>query len=1136
MSFVHLHTHSEYSLLDGACRIESLIHAALEEGMPALAITDHGTMYGVVQFYKAAKETGLKGIIGCEVYVAPRHRTDREPKRDDDMYHLTLLVKDASGYRNLMRLVTEASLSGFYYKPRVDMDLLCECSEGLIALSGCLAGQIPRALLDNRYDEAQALAFEYQDIFGKDGFYLEVQDHGLIEQGRINEGLIRIAKESSIPLVATNDVHYMTGEDAKIHDILLAIQTGKTINDERRLRFPTDQFYFKSSQEMRRLFSYIPEALENTLRIAEECDYQLSLGELHFPDYQVPDGYNVHEYLVHSCYEGLNRRYAFPSDEAKARLEYELSVIGNMGYSGYFLIVQDFVNAAHNRGISVGPGRGSAVGSLVAYVLGITNIDPLKYNLLFERFLNPERVSMPDIDIDFAPEGRDEIIKYVMEKYGQDRVAQIITFGTMAARGAIRDVGRAMNIPISQVDKIAKLIPQGASLSGDESVLRDLEEVLSDDEELRELIKVAVAIEGLPRHSSTHASGVVISREPLVNLVPLQRPNDGNVAITQYPMRDIEDIGLLKMDFLGVEELSVIDRTVMIIRKTKGIELDLDAIPLDDSATYELLAKGDTSGVFQLSSELGKRTLRDVKPSIFEDLIATVALVRPGPAAMAPEYVQRKNFDAKVEYPHPSLIPILKETYGIMLYQEQVMQVASALAGFSLGEADQLRRGMAKKEPEALAAMKERFLKGCRVKGIDLGVAESIFELMEYFSGYGFNKSHAAAYARIAYETAYLRSHYPTEFMAAVLTREKNNYPKIASYIEECRRDGFKIFGPDVNESLGDFTVVKDKEIRFGLSAVKNVGEGAVNAIITARREKGKFTSIFDLCEKVDTGQVNKKALESLIKVGALDSLQGHRAQLLAVYELAIERGARLQRERASKQRSLFDLVGNGGISIRDREPELPVLPELSKEDLLHMERELLGIYVSGHPLEGMRDLLEALTSMSMAELSSCEDGSNVTVGGLLRNVRALVTKSGKNMCFLTLEDLTESVEVVVFPNVYENYSSYIHLEEAFLITGRLEVREESLKIMAQSIAPLKSGAVTINMSGIDKKNPEIFRSLKRILLDYRGEIPVFLKIETAGKFSLILTPPELWISLDGQVKEEVKEILGTDSWMYTFN
>jgi DNA polymerase-3 subunit alpha len=750
--------------------------------------------------------------------------------------------------------------------------------------------------------------------------------------------------------------------------------------------------------------------------------------------------------------------------------------------------------------------------------------------LLFERFLNPQRVSMPDIDIDFAPEGRDEIIGYVMETYGRDHVAQIITFGTMAARAAIRDVGRAMNIPIPQVDRIVKLLPSGVSLADEEAIskVQELEDLLEQNSKLRTLMRVAGALEGLPRHSSTHASGVVISREPLVQRVPLQRA--GDVAITQYAMADIEAIGLLKMDFLGVEELSVLEHTVRLIEKTRGETVDLEEIPLDDERTYELLSQGDTVGVFQLSSELGKRTLRQVKPGIFEDIIATVALVRPGPGAMTPEYVRRKNFGAQVEYPHPSLVPILEETYGIMLYQEQVMQVASVLAGFTLAEADQLRRGMAKKDPKALTALKERFLEGCECRGIHEEVALRIFDSMEYFSGYGFNKSHAAAYARIAYESAYLRANYPTEFMAAALTRERNNYDKLSLYIEDCRRKGIRVEGPDVNESSGEFTPFGDKKIRFGLEAVKNVGRNAVEAIMAGRDKHGRFTSLFDFCEKVDMAQVNKKAIESLIRAGALDSLGAHRAQLLGVYEVAADRGGRLQREKASGQTSLFDLVENPH-ALGAGEPQLPDIPPFSKRQLLEMEKELLGFYVSGHPLEDMEKLLHMITNVSVAELPNCQDGSQVSIGGILRHVRQLTTKSGKLMSFLNLEGITGNVEVIMFPDVHREFSTYLQPEEAFLVIGRLELRENSIKVIAQSLAPLKDGIVIIKTPSEDGRG-ELLK-LQSTLTHYKGQVPVFLKMGIGEKEALILTTPGSWVLPTDELFSQVKALLGEDAPMY---
>ncbi|HZK17909.1 MAG TPA: DNA polymerase III subunit alpha, partial [Clostridia bacterium] len=905
-NFVHLHVHTEYSLLDGAARIKDVIKTAKKMGMKSLAITDHGVMYGVVDFYKYCKKEGIKPILGCEVYVAPRTMKDRTPKVDDVLYHLVLLAENQVGYQNLLSLVSVSFTEGFYYKPRVDLDALEKNSEGLIALSGCLAGHIPSLLAQDETEEAAKAAERYLEIFGPGNFFLEIQDHGMPEQRKINPRLIELGRELDIPLVATNDVHYVKSEDADIQDVLLCIQTGKTIDDSDRMRFSSRELYLKSGQEMGEIFGDIPDALDRTGEIADRCSVELDFDEMHLPHYRVPEGFNVKTYLRDLCYKGVLERYGHTDDVLKNRLEYELGIIEQMDYSAYFLIVWDFINFAEQKEIPVGPGRGSAAGSLVAYSLGITNIDPMRYDLLFERFLNPERVSMPDIDIDFCFERRGEVIEYVVEKYGKDRVAQIITFGTMAARAAIRDVGRVLNMPYGEVDKVAKMVPTelGVTIAKALATNPDLKELAETDEQVGHLIKLASGLEGMPRHASTHAAGVVISREPLTQYVPLYKTSDGAVT-TQFAKEQVEELGLLKMDLLGLRTLTVIGETIKQIKHNHGVDLDIDEISLKDPKTYEMLVRGEGIGVFQLESSGMRSILRDLKPERFDDIIALVALYRPGPlgSGMVDDFIKGKHGEKKVSYLHPKLEPILKDTYGVILYQEQVMRIANDLAGFSLGEADLLRRAMGKKKPEILAGLREQFISGAVKNDVDAKVAGEIFDLMEFFAGYGFNKSHSAAYACVSYQTAYLKANYPLEYMANLLTSVLDNTDKLVVYINECKRLGISLLPPSVNESMHSFTVTGDK-LRFGLGAVKNVGLGAVEAIIANREKEGPFKNYEDFCRRIDARLVNKRALESMIMGGAFDSLGYGRSQLMAVLEAGLELAHKSQKERESGQLS----------------------------------------------------------------------------------------------------------------------------------------------------------------------------------------------------------------------------------------
>lgn len=1155
--FVHLHLHTEYSLLDGAARIEDLVRRAKDMGMTALAITDHGVMYGVVHFYKACKKHGIKPIIGCEVYVAPRSRLDRAPRVDDSPHHLVLLAENQEGYRNLMKLCSLGSLEGFYYKPRVDEELLRRHSRGLIALSACLAGQIPSHLAEGDYDRARDAALRYREIFGPDNFFLELQDHSLQEQIAVNQGLIAISSETGIPLVATNDCHYLDRSVARAHDVLLCIQTAKCVDDPGRLRFPNDEFYLKSPEEMHGSFGHIPGAMENTVRIADRAKVDFEFGQVHLPHYQIPDGYHDGSYLRKVCYDRLPSRYpeisgrpsglagkpSGPGKEAPEpagglpeargsevirRLDYELSMIERMGYSSYFLIVWDFIEFARSRGIPVGPGRGSAAGSLVAYVLGITNIDPLRYGLLFERFLNPDRVDLPDIDIDFCFERRGEVIEYVFNKYGHDCVAQVITFGTMAARAAIRDVGRALNMPYGDVDRIAKLVPMqlGITLEHALEVTPELREAYQSKPEVKELLDLARAVEGMPRHASVHAAGVVITREPLTEYVPLQRTNDG-IVVTQFDMDLLKDLGLLKMDFLGLRTLTVLDYAVGLIRAGRGEQVNLDNLPLDDRGTYEMLSRGEALGVFQLESSWVRDMLKQMKPSRFEDIVAAVALCRPGPMENIPAYTRAKEEGA--HYPHPALEPILKDTYGIMIYQEQILQVAAAMAGFTLGQADLLRRAVAKKKREDLDKYRELFVSGCLKEGYSGKLGNEMYDLIMKFANYGFNRSHAAAYGMVAYQTAYLKAHYPVEFMAALLTSVMGSTEKVALYIEECRRLRIRVLPPDINESTSKFAVVGG-EIRFGLSAVKNVGEAAIEAIVRARVEFGRFTSLSDFCEKVDARHLTRKAIESLVKAGAFDSTGGRRSQLLAVLDQTIEGAQAVQRHRQSGQISFFDL-GTSATAAESRvfaaRDRLPPIDEFPQNTLLTMEKEILGLYITGHPLAQYQKQLEAKTTAFIAGLKEIPDATTVTLGGLVAGQKRVVTRNGENMVFLSLEDSTGVVEVVVFPRVLARAAGLLREDAVVLVRGRLSLQEDEAKILAEEISAL-GDPMKVHVKIEADQNSLIVSDVLSMLRKYPGDRPVILYFVPAKK--KVETKPQFWVNGSNELLADLHELLGEGS------
>jgi DNA polymerase-3 subunit alpha len=1111
MSFVHLHVHTEYSLLDGACRIDELIDQAVAFNMPAVAITDHGVMYGVVDFYKKAIEKGIKPIIGCEVYVAPASRFDK--KQRTDLFHLILLAKDFEGYKNLIKLVSLSFLEGFYYKPRVDKDLLRQYSKGLVALSSCLAGEIPTYILQNNIERAKNAIKEYLDIFGED-FYLELQNNGMEEQEYVNNYLIRLAKEFNVPLVATNDVHYLRKEDAEIHDILLCIQTGSKLNDKDRLRFKTNEFYFKSPDEMINLFKDVPEAIENTFKIAERCNVEIPLNNIILPVFEVPEGETLDSYFEKLCWEGAKKRFGenIPQ-EIKERLSYEISVIKQMGFSGYFLIVQDFVNYAKSKGIPVGPGRGSAAGSLVSYVLGITNIEPTRWGLIFERFLNPERVTMPDIDIDFCFERREEVIEYVRNKYGREHVAQIITFGTMAARASVRDVGRVLDVPYNEVDRIAKLIPPNTSIEEALSTSEELRNLVESNPQAKRIIEIAKRIEGNARHASIHAAGIVISKDPLMEYVPLQVMN-GNDVVTQFPMTNLEELGLLKMDFLGLRTLTVIYDTVKKIKENYGIEIDINNISLTDEKVYELLQKGDTIGVFQLESRGMRNLLRDIKPEKFEDLIAVLALYRPGPLGRLESYIKRKRGEEKVEYMHPALEPILSETYGVIIYQEQVMEIAHKLAGFTLGQADVLRRAMGKKKPEVMEEQRGIFVKGAVERGIPEEVAVEIFEDMAKFAEYGFNKSHSAAYAFVSFQTAYLKVYYPKEYMASLLTSVKNNTTKLSKYIAEAKRIGIKILPPDINESMVDFTVTP-QGIRFGLSAIKNVGENVAEAIVE-EREKGKFKSIFDFIKRLSSKVINKRALESLIKSGAFDSFGYSRRALLANIDKILE-SAQVIKKAHVGQVSLIDLEA------LPQDEFINNMPEFSIDEILDMEKEMLGFYVSYDPQEELRKLSEKLFDYTIDDLLEIESGSQVVVPGILKNVREVIDRKNQKMLFATLEDFTGEAEITVFSSVYSNHKDILREGKKVIISGRLEVdkdeSEERIKIIVDQVGDLEGNILLIQLD--NRIGYEVLFRIKEILKNKKGLVPVIIRFDE----NAILTAPDFWITYDEELKKNLDNL-----------
>jgi len=1142
--FVHLHVHTAYSLLDGAIRIQDVLDdhggirskgvmtAAREMGMTAVAVTDHGNMFGVLTFYEAALKAGLRPVIGSELYVAPMGRFRRE--QQDPRYHLVLLAQNETGYKNLIKLVTIGNLEGFYYKPRVDFETLQAHQEGLIALTACLSGHVPSLLLAGREEEALKIAREYARIF-EGRFYLELQQNGLPEQAAANQGLKRIAAELNLPLVATNDCHYLRREDAEAHDVLLCIQTGKTVGDQDRMRFPSQEYYFKSPKEMADLFADTPEALANTVKIAEACQVEIPTGTYHFPTFPLEKGQSLAGRLRDEARVGLDRRLAEirrdrQVDQAQEkvyrdRLERELNVIIQMDFPGYFLIVADFMRYAREQQIPVGPGRGSGAGSLAAFALGITNIDPLPHGLLFERFLNEERVSMPDFDIDFCKNGREKVIQYVSEKYGgQDYVAQIITFGQMQARAVVRDVGRVLGLAYGEVDRIAKLIPNRLGITLDQALDEEprLRALVDQDPAVARLIEIARALEGLPRHASTHAAGVVIGDRPLTEYLPLysvtgsHEQDEHRIVVTQYDMKGVEKIGLIKFDFLGLRTLTLMDHTVKLLRG-RGVEVDLDRLDLSDEKTYALLSAGDATGVFQFESQGMRDLLVRAKPNCFEDVIALTAIYRPGPleSGMLDSFLDGKLHQNKIVYDLPELEPVLKSTYGAILYQEQVMEIASRLADYSLGEADLLRRAMGKKKPEEMARQRGRFMEGVRKKGLDPAKGERVFNQMEKFAGYGFNKSHTAAYALIAFQTAFLKSHYPLEFMAALLNSEVGNTDKIVRLINECRAKDLPVLPPDINQGDVDFTVVEGR-IRFGLTAIKGLGQAAIEAIVEARTS-GPFTDLFDLCRRVDLRRVNRKVIEALIKSGAFDSTRTPRSQMVAALDEALELGSRAQRDRESGQGNLFESFAQQAASPPPAAwPQVPEWPEMLR---LNYEKEALGFYISGHPLARYEKELTALANTTSQEIQETPDRTKVRLGGIVMQVDLINTRKGERMAFVTLEDMSGQVEVIVFPEAYRAGQELLVKDQALLVEGEVTVDEKASgiarKIIAGRIAALDQAAeampvrqILLHLSG-GRQSEETLLQVKGLLERHAGEVPVFLRLHLPNQGVAVLELPQ---------------------------
>ena len=1141
MAFAHLHTHTAYSLLDGEGTISKLIERAKSLGQTAMAITDHGNMYGVIDFYECAKENGIKPVVGCEVYVAARSRHDKMHELDSQSCHLILLAENNVGYHNLMKIVSSGFVEGFYYRPRIDMEILREYNEGIIALSACMAGVLSRQILADNYDEAKRRALEFIEIFGRDRYFIEIQDHGILEQKKLNRDLISLARELELDIVATNDVHYVECKDAEYQDVLMCIQMGKTVDDEDRMKMTSDQLYLKSEEEMTALFGYIPEAIENSQKIADRCNVDIEFGKLHLPKFDLPDGYTSPQYLRELVEKGMEERYPNDDGSIKKRMEYELSTIELMGYVDYFLIVWDFINYARENGIMVGPGRGSAAGSVVSYCLHITNVDPIKYGLIFERFLNPERVSMPDIDIDFCYERRGEVIDYVNKKYGENNVAQIVTFGTMAARLAIRDVGRAINVPYGVVDEVAKQVPMELKMTIEKAlgVNYKLKELYDGSEEIKKLIDTAIELEGLPRHTSTHAAGVVITRDEIQNYVPLQKNDD--VITTQFTMTTIERLGLLKMDFLGLRTLTVIRDAVEHIKKEHGIEVEADKLEFDDKDVYDMLSAGETDGVFQLESAGMRQFMKELKPNSLEDIIAGISLYRPGPMDSIPKYVANKNNPSEVSYKHPMLEHILDVTYGCIVYQEQVMQIVRELGGYSLGRADLVRRAMSKKKADVMEQERKNFIygtvdgtqvvDGAVARGVDENTAAAIFDEMMDFASYAFNKSHAAAYAVVAYQTAWLKAKYPVEFFAALLTSFIDNASKVTKYIAVVKRLGITILPPDINKSNRSFSVDSGK-IRFGLAAVKNVGGAVVDEIAEERNKNGRFTSFTDFCERMAGRKVNKRVVENLIKCGAFDEFGLKRAVLINVYERVLDDAVGRLKNVMPGQMDMFGALA-GEVQIADNFLDCEEFP---KRDILAMEKECIGMYVSGHPLDSCAEAVRAASTATIMEIIENEKmefniGSQVTVSGIITKVRNQLTKKGEMMRYIELEDLTGSIEVLIFPSMLRRFDVLAQTDMIVTVSGNLDIADDAPpKIRLEDIKRLDTAIKRADKLYIrtDSRDLECVEEIKKILHNANGEIDVIIKYEDTGQ--VLKAPASMRVcENDGRI-EKLSKLLGDEN------
>ncbi len=1127
--FAHLHVHTEYSLLDGANRIKPLVARVKELGMEHIAITDHGNMFGIMEFYKVCQAEGINPVIGCEVYVAPRDRHEQYEVDGTRYYHLILLAENNEGYKNLVQLVSRANTEGMYYKPRVDKELLRKYSKGLICLSACIAGEVPAWIIRGDMFRAEKALQEYLDIFGKENYFIEIQDHGLPEEKKAMAGIIPLAKKYDLGLVATNDAHYLLREDSEFHEVLLCIQTGKTLEDDNRMRFSSDDYYLKTPEEMAAIFEEYPEAIANTVKIAQRCHVEFDFEHRHLPKFPLPEGMTDEMYLRKLCTDYLPEKYPEITQEVKDRLEYELGVIHSMGFDSYFLIVWDFINYARSVKIPVGPGRGSAAGSIVAYALGITDLDPLKYDLLFERFLNPERVTMPDIDIDFCYVRREEVIEYVKRRYGEDHVSQIITFGTLKAKNAIRDVARAMGLPYAEGDRVAKLIPGGPKVTLDSTMetVPPFKELYESDATVHRLVDMAKRVEGLRRNCGKHAAGIVIAKNPITDYMPIMIA-DG-ALVTQFEKDLVEELGLLKMDFLGLRTLTVMDDAVKNIKKSRGIEVDLRKIPHKDEKTCQMLCGGGTSAVFQMESAGMTRIMEALKPEEFTDLIPLVALYRPGPlgSGMVDDFIDGRHGVKKVQYLHPLLEPILKETFGVVLYQEQVMQIVQVLAGFTLGQADLLRRAMGKKKAAILMAQKENFLKGTAERGIDDALAEKIFDLLTHFADYGFNKSHSAAYAWVAWQTAYLKANYPAEFMAAMLTSIMDNTDKVSIYIEQCRRMGIKILPPDINASQISFSV-DNGAIRFGLAAIKNVGEGALSVMVAEREKNGQFTSLMDFCSRVDVHAINKRCIENFIRCGCFDSLGARRSQLLHVLEPVLEASASVQRDKATGQLGLFDEE----IIQEVAEIKLPDVPEIPLELLLSWEKEITGFYITGHPLDRYKDKAAGLTPVATAVSGQLADGKKTKIGGIVRECVRRSTKKGDMMCFLRLEDYSHNIRVVVFPKVFYEHIQLMEPDTALAISGRINYSDDErdkIQFIAENVTSLEEYKPDFYIAlQPQQETEEIYKALGEIFQRHRGECVTYMYLYRTTRATR--NDKSYWLDGSAQAVEEIKKLLGENS------